>query len=82
MIKCKKNLHTLDEPKNNTRLQISTIIGENPQTVNNKMFCRYIDCIPPGGQNRSICCSTGEFLLDILKLIVTAVVCVATFTYY
>jgi len=46
----KTNPHTLDEPKHNMRLQISTIIGEEPQRVNNKMFCRYIDFIPPGGQ--------------------------------
>jgi hypothetical protein len=45
----KTNLHTLDEPKNNMRLEISTIIGEEPQTGNNKMFCRYIDGIPPEG---------------------------------
>jgi len=46
----KTNPHTLDGPKHNIRLEISTIIGEEPQRVNNIMFCRYIDCIPPGGQ--------------------------------
>jgi hypothetical protein len=46
------------------------------------MFCRYIDCIPLGGQKSHVCCSTGEFLLDMLKVTVTAIVYLATLTYY
>jgi hypothetical protein len=46
----KTNLHTLEELKVNTRLEISIIFREEPQKVNN-LLRPYADCIRSGRQH-------------------------------
>jgi hypothetical protein len=43
-----------------------------PQRVNN-VFRRDTECIASGEQHFSICCSTGDFLLDFLNVNLTAI---------
>jgi hypothetical protein len=68
----KTDPHTLEEVRHDIRREISTVSGEEFQKVNN-VFRRYTECIWSGGQHFSICCSTGEFLLDFIKVITTAI---------
>jgi hypothetical protein len=76
----KTNLHTMEEVRNISN-DIPTISDEELQRVNNSVFRRHTECIRSGGQRFQHCCSTGEFLLDFLKAIITAIACrLARFT--
>jgi hypothetical protein len=69
--------HVLEELKNNTGCEVSTIYGEAFSSVNNYVFRRHTECIPPGDKIFNICCSTSEVVLAYLEVIITAMFCVA-----
>jgi hypothetical protein len=74
------NHHTAEELRKNIRREIATISEEELQRIINDVFCRYMESIRSGGNIFSICCSPGEFLLHFLKIISTAIICLALFT--
>jgi len=76
----KTNRHTFEELRINICNEISTISEQKHQKGNNNDFRSCTDCIPSGGQNCSIGCSTGKHLLDFLKFITTTKLSPAPFT--
>jgi len=64
----KKNPHTLEEVRYNIRREISVISGVVLSAFGQK------------GKIFSICCSTGDVLLDFVKVVITANLLLAFFT--
>jgi hypothetical protein len=67
---CKTNPHTLEELRNNIGHKISTICGEEFRKLTT-CSANTPSAFDQEGKILSICCSTGEFLLDFLKVIIT-----------
>jgi hypothetical protein len=57
---CKTNPHTLDELRNNTGHDISTICGKSSRKL--KCSANILSAFGKEGKILSICCSIGEFL--------------------
>jgi hypothetical protein len=75
----KTNPHALEELSNNIRSDISAISGEELRRVNN--FLRsFTECIRSGKPDFNTYCSTGGFLLDFLKVIITVNLLLASLT--
>jgi len=68
---CKTNPYNREELRNIIHSDISAISGEELQRAN-IVFHSCTECIESGGHIFSIFCSTGEFLLQYLKVIITA----------
>jgi hypothetical protein len=74
----KTDCHTLEKIRNNIGHEIQQFTGK--RTRESIVFRSCTECIRSGGQPFSTCCSTGEFLLDFLKVIFTANLFLASFT--
>jgi len=75
----KTNPHTLEELRIYTHSGISTISGEELQRVNN-FFHSCTECIRSEGIYFQHLCCTCDLLLDFPKVVITANLCLATFT--
>jgi hypothetical protein len=53
--------HTLEELRNITHCEISTISREELQRVKKNVFRRHLNASDPEGNIFSMCCSIGEF---------------------
>ena len=76
----KTNLHTLEELRTTSDTRFQRIPGKNPRELTTLCSAGIPTAFGQEGKIFSICCSTGQFLLDILKVIITAILCLATFT--
>jgi hypothetical protein len=74
----KTNPHTLEELRNNIRHDTSTISTQEHQKVTSSVVVLSAFC--QEGNIFSICCSTDEFLLDFLKVMITENLFLASFT--
>jgi hypothetical protein len=75
----KTNPHTLKEIRNNIRRETSTVSEQEHLRVKTSSAV-VLTTFGQQGNISSICCRTGDFLLDFIKVIITANVFLASFT--
>jgi hypothetical protein len=70
---CKSNPHILEELRSNIRCEIQQFLGKNSRELRPMCFAGTLSAFGQEGSIFSICCSTGEFLLHFLKVILTVI---------
>jgi hypothetical protein len=69
----KTNPHTLEELRHNTAARFKQFPGKNSRELTTMCSAGTLSAFGQEGNIFSICCSTGEFLLDFVKVVITAI---------
>jgi hypothetical protein len=69
----KTNPHTLEDPRHNTAARFKHFPGKNSRELTTLCSAGTLSAFGQEDNIFSICCSTGEFLLHFLKVVINAI---------